>query len=75
VAVHDRGWTATEPTKALRTGLLTPLRREAPVELDVCELGGRAGAAGAGRCRIIYRMVVEDHAVRVVRIEHRSDVY
>ncbi len=28
-----------------------------------------------GPYRIVYRIVAEDHIVRVVRIEHRSDVY
>jgi mRNA interferase RelE/StbE len=32
-------------------------------------------SARRGAYRIIYRMVAEDHTVRVVRIEHRSDVY
>jgi mRNA interferase RelE/StbE len=32
-------------------------------------------SARRGRYRIIYRIVVEDHIVRVVRIEHQSDVY
>jgi mRNA interferase RelE/StbE len=32
-------------------------------------------SARRGAYRIIYRIVVEDHIVRVVRIEHRSDVY
>jgi mRNA interferase RelE/StbE len=32
-------------------------------------------SARRGAYRIIYRIIVEDHIVRVVRIEHRSDVY
>jgi mRNA interferase RelE/StbE len=32
-------------------------------------------SARRGAYRIIYRIVVEDHIIRVVRIEHRSDVY
>jgi mRNA interferase RelE/StbE len=32
-------------------------------------------SARRGAYRVIYRIVVEDHIVRVVRIEHRSDVY
>jgi mRNA interferase RelE/StbE len=32
-------------------------------------------SARRGAYRIIYRIVVEEHIVRVVRIEHRSDVY
>jgi mRNA interferase RelE/StbE len=38
------------------------------------ELGGYHSAR-RGAYRIIYRIVVEDHVVRVVRVEHRSDVY
>ncbi len=38
------------------------------------ELAGYRSAP-RGAYRIIYRIVVEDHIVRVVRIEHRSDVY
>lgn len=32
-------------------------------------------SARRGAYRIIYRIVVDDRSVRVVRIEHRSDVY
>ena len=32
-------------------------------------------SARRGAYRIIYRIIVEDHVVRVVRVEHRSDVY
>jgi mRNA interferase RelE/StbE len=32
-------------------------------------------SARRGAYRIIYRIVVDDHVVRVVRVEHRSDVY
>jgi mRNA interferase RelE/StbE len=32
-------------------------------------------SARRGAYRIICRIVVEDHVVRVVRVEHRSDVY
>ena len=32
-------------------------------------------SARRGAYRIVYRIVDEDHAVRVVRIEHRADVY
>jgi mRNA interferase RelE/StbE len=38
------------------------------------ELAGYRSAR-RGAYRIIYRIVVDDHIVRVVRIEHRSDVY
>lgn len=38
------------------------------------ELAGY-NSARRGAYRIVYRIVVEDHLVRVVRIEHRSDVY
>ena len=32
-------------------------------------------SARRGAYRIVYRLVPDDHVVRVVRIEHRSDVY
>jgi len=32
-------------------------------------------SARRGAYRIVYRIVSEGHVVRVVRIEHRSDVY
>ena len=32
-------------------------------------------SARRGAYRIVYRILREDHAVRVVRIEHRADVY
>ncbi len=32
-------------------------------------------SARRGAYRIVYRMDAEDRTVRVVRIEHRSDVY
>ena len=31
--------------------------------------------ARRGAYRIVYRILHDDHAVRVVRIEHRADVY
>ena len=32
-------------------------------------------SARRGAYRIVYRILAEDHVVRVVRIEHRADVY
>lgn len=32
-------------------------------------------SARRGAYRIVYRILPDDHVVRVVRIEHRSDVY
>jgi mRNA-degrading endonuclease RelE of RelBE toxin-antitoxin system len=32
-------------------------------------------SARRGAYRVVYRMVADDHVVRVVRIEHGSDVY
>ena len=32
-------------------------------------------SARRGAYRIVYRIVANDHTVRVVRIEHRADVY
>jgi len=42
-----------------------PLRRE---------LAGYHSAR-RGAYRIVYRILIDDHVVRVVRIEHRADVY
>ena len=38
------------------------------------ELAGYRSAR-RGACRIVYRLDEDTHIVRVVRIEHRSDVY
>ena len=32
-------------------------------------------SARRGAYRIVYRILTDDHVVRVVRIEHRADVY
>lgn len=32
-------------------------------------------SARRGAYRVVYRIVPDEHTVRVVRIEHRSDVY
>ena len=32
-------------------------------------------AARRGAYRVVYRLIEDDHVIRVVRIEHRSDVY
>ena len=32
-------------------------------------------SARRGAYRVVYRMLDDEHAVRVVRIEHRADVY
>ena len=38
------------------------------------ELAGYRSAR-RGAYRVVYRLVPDDHLIRVVRIEHRSDVY
>lgn len=56
--------------------MLGPLRAEPervgkPLQRDLAGYH----SARRGAYRIIYRIIERDHTVRVVRIEHRADVY
>jgi mRNA-degrading endonuclease RelE of RelBE toxin-antitoxin system len=56
--------------------MVGPLSAE-PERVGTALHGELAGdhSARRGAYRIVYRIVADEHTVRVVRIEHRADVY